>query len=280
MIPLILSIFCSTSIALILKFNSTQKGNEIILISANYFMTFFISAILLFSETNPGISIETFLFGSFLGIMFVITFFSFAKAVEVAGTALAAVSSRLSVIIPITFSIIIYNEIPTSMQLIGFVAAFITLYFFYKSLTHKREKRIEVIQYLYLATILVGIGASDFLVKVFNQWRPETEKSFFLMSIFGSAFIYTFAYSIIKKYKVEKRTAITGLVLGVPNIFSSFFLIDALKQIPAIIVFPSINIGVIIFTAFGAFIFFKESFNNYGRIALLIGLIAIGFLSL
>lgn len=280
MFSLVMAVFCSTSIALLLKFNNTKSGNEVILLSSNYFVASLIAIMLFFSDVNSQISVQTFLFGSMLGVMFVFSFFSFAKAVEAAGTALASVSSRLSVIISITLSIIIYKEIPNVFQAIGFVTAFITLYFFYRSLTYKRVRKLEKIHYVYLLVVLVGIGFNDFLLKVFNQWRPSEEKSFFLLSIFGSAFIYTLVYSLVKKYRIEKKTIITGAILGVPNVFSSFFLIDALKQIPAIIVFPSSNISIIILTAIGAFLFWKETLNNYGKIALLIGLISIGLLSL
>lgn len=280
MFSLVMAVFCSTSIALLLKFNNTKSGNEVILLSSNYFVASLIAIMLFFSDSNSQISVQTFLFGSMLGVMFVFSFFSFAKAVEAAGTALASVSSRLSVIISITLSIIIYKEIPNVFQAIGFVTAFITLYFFYRSLTYKRVRKLEKIHYVYLLVVLVGIGFNDFLLKVFNQWRPSEEKSFFLLSIFGSAFIYTLVYSLVKKYRIEKKTIITGAILGVPNVFSSFFLIDALKQIPAIIVFPSSNISIIILTAIGAFLFWKETLNNYGKIALLIGLISIGLLSL
>lgn len=280
MFSLVMAVFCSTSIALLLKFNNTKSGNEVILLSSNYFVASLIAIMLFFSDSNSQISVQTFLFGSMLGVMFVFSFFSFAKAVEAAGTALASVSSRLSVIISITLSIIIYKEIPNVFQAIGFVTAFITLYFFYRSLTYKRVRKLEKIHYVYLLVVLVGIGFNDFLLKVFNQWRPSEEKSFFLLSIFGSAFIYTLVYSLVKKYRIEKKTIITGAILGVPNVFSSFFLIDALKQISAIIVFPSSNISIIILTAIGAFLFWKETLNNYGKIALLIGLISIGLLSL
>ena len=280
MFSLVMAVFCSTSIALLLKFNNTKSGNEVILLSSNYFVASLIAILLFFSDSNSQISVQTFLFGSMLGVMFVFSFFSFAKAVEAAGTALASVSSRLSVIISITLSIIIYKEIPNVFQAVGFVTAFITLYFFYISLTYKRVRKLEKIHYVYLLVVLVGIGFNDFLLKVFNQWRPSEEKSFFLLSIFGSAFIYTLVYSLVKKYRIEKKTIITGAILGVPNVFSSFFLIDALKQIPAIIVFPSSNISIIILTAIGAFLFWKETLNNYGKIALLIGLISIGLLSL
>ena len=280
MFSLVMAVFCSTSIALLLKFNNTKSGNEVILLSSNYFVASLIAIMLFFSDVNSQISVQTFLFGSMLGVMFVFSFFSFAKAVEAAGTALASVSSRLSVIISITLSIIIYKEIPNVFQAIGFVTAFITLYFFFRSLTYKRVRKLEKIHYVYLLVVLVGIGFNDFLLKVFNQWRPSEEKSFFLLSIFGSAFIYTLVYSLVKKNRIEKKTIITGAILGVPNVFSSFFLIDALKQIPAIIVFPSSNISIIILTAIGAFLFWKETLNNYGKIALLIGLISIGLLSL
>ncbi len=68
--------------------------------------------------------------------------------------------------------------------------------------------------------------------------------------------------------------------MGVPNVFSTIFLLGALSQLPAIFVYPTINIGIIIFTAIGAYTIWKEKMNKVGIVALISGIVAILFLSI
>ncbi len=112
MLPLLLTILCSTSIALILKHSDTKQGNPIVLLAGNYLTASVIGLILMLLKDSSH-SFETLIFGALLGFLFVASFFAFAKAVAIAGTALATISSRLSVIIPIIFSIIIFDEQPS-----------------------------------------------------------------------------------------------------------------------------------------------------------------------
>ena len=69
-------------------------------------------------------------------------------------------------------------------------------------------------------------------------------------------------------------------MVGVPNMFSSFFLISALTQLPAIMVYPVTNIGIIILTTILANIFWKERLNKYGLLSLLAGIAAIVLLGI
>ena len=117
-------------------------------------------------------------------------------------------------------------------------------------------------------------------MKVFKSWKPEQEEPFFVFFIFSSAFVYSSIYIIIKKIKIVKQTAFWGLALGVPNIFSTVFLLGALSLLPAILVYPLINVGIIVFTALLAYIIWKEKLNRWGVLALASGLLAIFFLSL
>ena len=97
---LLLTILCSTSIALILKYSDTKKSEPIVLIAGNYLTASLIALVLLIFSESTKFSIETLLFGIGLGLLFVLSFFAFAKAISYAGTGLATTSSRLSVIIP------------------------------------------------------------------------------------------------------------------------------------------------------------------------------------
>ncbi len=277
---LLLTILCSTSIALILKYSDTKKGEAIVLLAGNYLVASIIAlALLIFNESRL-FSLQTLLFGAGLGLLFVLSFFAYAKAISFAGTGLATTSSRLSVIIPILFSIIIFNELPNELHLVGFVFTLITFILFYFSVKGNQKDGEGVLKYFFLVAVFAGIGINDFAIKAFKSWKPQHEESFFVFFIFSSAFIYSSLYIIIKKIKIVKQTALWGLVLGIPNVFSTIFLLGALALLPAILVYPLMNVGIILFTTLLAFLMWKEKLNRWGVFALVSGVLAILFLSL
>ncbi|MGB5289402.1 MAG: EamA family transporter [Ignavibacteriaceae bacterium] len=277
---LLLTILCSTSIALILKYSDTKKGEPIVLLAGNYLVATVISLTILLFKDDKIFSFETLFFSLGLGLIFVLSFFSFAKAISYAGTGLATTSSRLSVIIPIIFSIIVYNELPNEFHHVGFALAIITFILFYFSVKGDYKEGDGLLKYLFLIAVLVGIGVNDFSMKVFKSWRPEEEEPFFIFFIFSSAFVYSSIYIGVKKIRIIKSTVYWGLALGVPNVFSTIFLLGALSLLPAILVYPLINVGIIVFTTLLAFIIWKEKLNRWGVLALTSGLLAILFLSL
>ena len=279
MLPLFLTILCSTSIALILKHSHTKQGEPIVLLAGNYLTASAIGLLLMLLK-DTSYSIETFIFGALLGFLFVASFFAFAKAVAAAGTALATISSRLSVIIPIVFSIIFFDEHPSTLKLFGFLFTGITFVFFYFSLLNQKKSSSEKGKYFLLLFVLISIGINDFSMKVFKDTRLETDEPFFIFIIFFFAFIYSSLFILFKKIRVDKTTFLTGVGLGVPNVLSTIFLLAALSQLPAIFVYPSINIGIIIFTAIGAYALWREGMNKSGIAALISGVIAILLLSI
>jgi len=135
-------------------------------------------------------------------------------------------------------------------------------------------------KYFYLIAVLIGIGINDFSMKIFQENYSELQKPYFIFSIFFSAFLYSIVFIKTFRIKFEKNTIIKGAILGVPNVYSTIFLIGALSQLPAVLVFPLTNIGIILLTAILAGIIFKERLNKYGVLSLLLGLISIIFLSL
>lgn len=277
---LLLTILCSTSIALILKYSDTKKGEPIVLLAGNYLIATLIGLTLLILNDQKIFSIQTLFFGAGLGLLFVISFFVYAKAIGYAGTGLATTSARLSVIIPILFSVIIFNELPNELHLVGFLFTVITFILFYFSVKGNHRDGEGVLKYFFLIAVFIGIGINDFAIKVFKSWRPEQEEPFFLFFIFSSAFVYSSIYIIIKKIQIIRQTAVWGLLLGIPNIFSTVFLLGALALLPAILVYPLMNVGIILFTTVAAFIIWKEKLNRWGVLALASGLLAILFLSL
>jgi drug/metabolite transporter (DMT)-like permease len=280
MIFLILTIICSTSLALILKYGSVKKSNIILLINGNYLTASIFALGFIIYQGGFHFSLNAILFSMFLGVLFAETFVIYSKAISFAGTALATVSARLSIIIPVLFSIILFDEKPNIKMIAGFILVLITLYLFYLSLKNHGSVANSGKKYFYLFLLLVGIGAVDLSMKIFEQNFDKTEKGTFVFQIFFFAFIYTLIRILFGKIKFDKQTYTIGLVLGFPNVLAITFLLEALHILPAIIVFPIQNIGVIVLTAIAAYIFWKEKINLYGRIALAVGIAAILLLKL
>ena len=280
MISLILTIICSTSIALILKLNEVRLGNALVLLAGNYFIAAIISLLLLLIQPQVHINIVPVFLGFMLGALFVFSFFSFAKSVAFAGTALATISSRISVVIPTALSILLFQEVPGHFQWLGYLLAAFTLILFYFSLRQSHAGKLNFKGYFYLFMVFAGIGINDFSLKLFNSYRPESEKHLFLFSIFLSAFLYSTVFVKIKKIPIEKSVLLRGALLGLPNMLSSLFLINALLALPAILVYPIANIGIIVFTMVAAFLLWQEGLNRFGILALVAGSVAIALMSL
>lgn len=279
MTSLLLTILCSTTIGLLLKYNETRKGNAIIMLAGNYFIAAGISYYF-FHKTYAANSLSTMFFGLALSFTFVFSFFAFARAVKAAGTALASLSARLSVMVPVILSIFIYRESPTTWQVLGLLFVILTILTFTKSSQRLSHITLSGKDYFFLAAVLIGIGINDFSMKIFQQIKSNAEKPFFLLCIFSFSFILTTGYAIVKKISFERSTAIRGLILGIPNVFSTYFLLGALARLPGIIVFPAVNVGIILSTALFARIIFGEKLNKWGVLALFLGMIAVGLLSI
>lgn len=275
MIFLVLAIICSSSLALILKHGNVKNSNIILLINANYLTASLLALVFIFFNDGFHFSVYAALFAIGLGVLFAETFVIYSKGISLAGTALATVSARLSVVIPVLFSIIFFEEKPNSYMLIGFGLALITFYFFYLSLKNHGNISDSKSKYFYLLILLIGIGMVDFSMKIFERNFPKVEKGTFVFLIFFFAFLYTLTKILISKINFDKSTYKIGLILGLPNVLAIHFLLAALGELPAIVVFPIQNIGVILFTAISAYLIWKEKVNNYGLAALVIGIIAI-----
>ena len=284
MIFLILTVACSSALALILKDNHVRLGNTAVLLVGNYLTASLLGLVFLAASTSRTFSVGTLLMGAALGVTFVGTFFVFAKAVGAAGAALSTVSSRLSLAIPVAVSAVLFREQLTQPLAWGFALTFFTLVFFYLSMRADAAGNHRPGAYLYLVLLFVGIGVNDLGMKLFEEWRPATDRPFFLVCIFAFSLLYSAAVLVWKSASwglpIRSGAFRRGLVLGVPNILGTFFLLSALARMKAVQVYPIVNIGVILVTATAAALLWRERLNRFGAVALVAGAAAIVLMGL
>ncbi len=280
MIYLLLAILCSTSITLFFKWNDELKASVLYLLLGNYVVASGLGLFFYFRQTSDVTSVQSFLFGLAVGAVFVGAYFIYNMAVKFADASLATVSSRLSVAIPVILSILVFNEKPGFVQVVGLLFVLATLIFFYFSLSGHKHRQFHLIDFFYLFLLWLGIGLGDFSMKVFQTWRPVAEKPFFLTVIYSSAFFYTLVAIWWQRQDFDGKAFLLGMALGVPNMFSTYFLLSALNHLPAVVVYPVVNLGIILLTLILVYLIWKERLNTMGVMALISGAVAIVLLNL
>ena len=72
---------------------------------------------------------------------------------------------------------------------------------------------------------------------------------------------------------MTKKDALYGIVIGIPNYFSARFILLALGQMPAVLVYPTFSVSTIVVIAFVSLVVFKEKLSVKKLFA--IGIIAL-----
>lgn len=273
---LLLSILSSLSIALIFKLIKRIKVKLFPIIILNYITAFAAGAILQPEMLSiSGIVAKPWFEAMLLiGVLLIVMFFVIGVSTQKAGIGVTTVASKMSVIIPILFSIIYYSEDTPPLKVIGIIialaAVFLTVY-------KKPEKTLNM-QRIYLPIILfIGAGLIDSLVKYIQHdlLLPDEARGFTGLS-FGVAGAAGIIVAFFNKLKLKDyfagRTLITGILLGLANYGSIFFLISALNhsRLDSSIVYGINNVGIIILSLLPALLLFKEEFSLLNKVGVLL----------
>jgi len=278
---LILSIIFSSSLFIIFKYFNIYKVNTLQAIVANYIVAFSIG---MFSANSFGrvasIKEQPWFFGALiLGGLFMSVFFVMARTAQKNGVSVASVSGKMSVIVPVLFGVILYNESVTYLKVLGVLIALSAVYL--SSIKDKQKSNLKAgIMYPFL--LFLGSGIIDTTLKYVEiNYVSPNQVAFFSGSLFGVAGIVGVSLLIIKhftrKEKIEIKSIIAGIVLGIPNYFSIVFLIKALqnKQMESSTLFTINNVGVVVVSTFMGLFLFKEQFSTKNKVGILLALLGI-----
>jgi drug/metabolite transporter (DMT)-like permease len=218
-----------------------------------------------------------------LGILFMLSFFLFALSTQKAGMAITALSSKMSVVIPVLLGAYLYvDEQITFLKIAGLLLAILSFYFIFK-----KEKSIKLEMHHLRLPILIFLfsGANDSILKYIREVHFEQAKLdlnaeiLFIGSLFTISFISSLLLfgikSLINKETLHFNSIIGGLVLGVINLFSSMSMFKAMGFFDSAVFFPIFNIGIVIMSAIIGILFFHEKLTKTNLMGMLIALIAI-----
>ena len=303
MIHLFIAVLCSSSIALIFKYSETRGLNRYAVTCTNYIIASIISlgfilkspdglsnvwhglshipkTIRHITVTNGGFSSSemvgwAMLVGSLAGIFFFLAFVYYQKSVRHHGVGLAGAFAKLGIFVPMTLSLLLWREIPRATQWVGMsLAACAILISHVPSGTRTSMYRSWSLMFLFLFG-----GCAEFSNKVFQHYGSLTQRPLFLFTTFFLAFLLS-SIALFRGGKIQARDIKTGILVGIPNLFSSYFLIRALIDIPASVAFPVFGAGTIAIISTVGVIGFGEEITAKNATAIVLVIVSIVLISI
>tara|TARA_B100000795_G_scaffold164486_1_gene123721 strand:+ start:134 stop:994 length:861 start_codon:yes stop_codon:yes gene_type:complete len=280
LIFLLLSILFSTGLFVIFKYFGIYKIDVLKAIFVNYIVAF--SMGFFFAERQIPISeiyLEPWFSGAlFLGALFVSIFFVMAMTAQKNGVSVTSIAGKMSVVVPVFFGIILYNESVTFLKIVGIIMALIAVY-----LSSVKEEKSEKNGTLLLPILLfIGSGTIDTLLKYIQEnYVSDEDVSIFSGSLFGIAGAFAFFILVIKTLKKREafgyKNIIAGIILGIPNYYSIIFLIKALqnKNFESSTLFTINNVAIVVVSTLVGLFFFKEKFSIKNKIGVAMAVLGI-----
>lgn len=283
MINILLCILSSALIFILFKLIDKFKAFTFQSIIINYLVAFVLGLSLSSDWVNlPQVYEKSwFSLSLILGILFIVTFFFIGVSSQKAGISITTVACKMSVIVPVAFSILFYSEVVTSVKLLGLGVALLALLL---TIWRKPEKKQEVFIVFLPLILFIGIGVIDTLVKYAQQDYVKDDVSFFTAVSFGVSLMAGLIAGVIRKNFLKGfrniPTVIFGAMLGMANFGSVYFMINALNKsgLESSVVFGLNNIGIVTISVFIGLIFFKEKLKIINWIGILLSIIAIWLL--
>ena len=271
----------STAITLIMRISDKKTSNNMAMFMANYAVC---SCLSYYYMTGAGTQVFqnaegigfTIGIGLISGIWYLAAFLFMQWNMRENGVVLSSTFNRLGVLVPTIMAMVVFKESPKMIQIIGIVIALVAIVLmqFEKGGDQGGNKKI------WLVVMLLSSGFCDSLTNVYDKLGNPMLKDNYLLYTFFVALLCATALTIREKNKISKWDLFFGFIIGVPNYYSSRFMFEALKTVPAVIAYPVSSVGTILAISVGSVILFKEKVSNQKKFALVLVMAAMALLNM
>lgn len=286
MIYLLICILSSTLIFVIFKIAGRRQIDNYALIVINYVVASILGIAL---GGIPALSGERetgwYIMAVVTGVLFIVVFVIMAITTQKAGMAISTIAAKMSVAVPILFSIKVFNETVTPLKIIAIIVALVAvLLTIYRKNSSKTSNRRALLLPLLL---FAGAGTVDSMVKysqevyVIPSQSVQFSTLLFIVSAISGFIVLSFRQSS-RKHLFKPKVIIAGIFLGVVNFGSLWGLINALdsKIFDSSVLFGINNLGIVMLTIIIALLVFNEKLLLINKIGILLSMVAIVFLSM
>lgn len=225
-------------------------------------------------------------FALFIGILLLLTFLLIKYSTQNIGVSITTVACKMSVVIPILFSIIYDHEKIFFTKILAIVLAILSIFLLVKKDKNNLRKKPQWWILFLPLFLFIGLGLSDTLVKLIqNEYIKPEDSSFFTSSLFSFSFLASVLVGVFQKQFFIKflkiQNIIGGILLGLANFGSLFYLLKALNYsgFESSVVFGMVNLGIILLSVMFGLVLFNEKLKKINWAGIALALVSIFMLS-
>lgn len=246
---ILMSSGCSVLIAHLLRLIEFKKMNTLRVLTVNYLVATIIAFL-----TAGHISTEyelvklspVLIIAAIVGVIFITNFFIYSKSVYSNGVGISVAAMRISLIIPVLLSTFWYQEYLMGREWIGVLVVFITLFLLLPEKRNLFKTPYNAAWLLVLLFLFTGLGDSS--LKIYEaDFSDLMTQELFMGIVFLVAFLSGFLFLVIQKnWYINRHEIFLGIAVGIPNLYSAIFLIEALSLLSGGIVYSVTNLLTVI----------------------------------
>ena len=280
MIALGFSILFSSLIFVTFNLFKRYNINKFQAIVINYFTAFTIGILSYEGDVNVlSIHLKPWFWGAFiLAFLFISVFNVMGITAQNNGVSVGAIASKMAVVLPIIFGVFLYSEQLNFIKILGIILALIAVY-----MSSIKETKRHNSSLLYPILLFIGSGVIDTLLKFLQNFYVTTSETIlFSGAIFGFAGLIVVVVFIFRPSKISYYNLVGGLILGVINYYSIFFLLKALgtKSLLSSQIFTINNVSIVMLSTMLGVLLFKETLSKKNTLGIILAVLSICLISL
>jgi drug/metabolite transporter (DMT)-like permease len=218
------------------------------------------------------------------GFLFISLFFLMGISSQKNGVALTSVAVKMSMALAMLFMIILYHESLSVYKISGIALAIAGVFL----MAYQKKENSSSKSYTWMLFLLfIGCGILDVTLNYVQKAElSNLTTSLFSAIGFGIAGLIGFLVMIIqalfKKQVLHGKSIIAGFVLGIPNYYSIFWLMESYTSTGwnDSTVLAIMNVSIVMVSVIIGFFVFREKINGQKKIGLIASVLAIGLLYL
>jgi len=285
MILLLLSILSSTTIYVLFKYFGIWKLSTFQAIVANYLVAALFGIANAAESTENNILAEPWLpMGVLTGVLFISLFYLMAYTSQTYGVSATSVASKMSMLIPVTWFVIADPDETLNPLKIVAVALGVLAVILATAKTKKAEK-VSAIAWL-LIVLFIGTGVLDLILAYTEKFLLTSKNS--RLQFTAIPFITAFSVGVVLlgvklfrgSEKFHTKSLLAGVVLGIVNYTSIYFLLGALGSgfMVRSATLPANNMGIVAASAIAGVMIFRERLTEKNIAGILLALVSIALL--
>lgn len=218
-----------------------------------------------------------------MGVVFIGIFRLMAHCTKVDGMATTVMANKLSLVIPVIFALVVYEERLTALKTAGILLAFPAVYLSTRSGDDRGEKKTIG----WAALLFVLSGGLDALINYVQTTylHHPSDRAGCTVTTFATAaaigLLMTGWQAVKSDTPIHGRSLVAGVMLGIPNFFSIYFLVLGLhgSVLQSSATIPVFNISILVATTMVAIVAFREKASKWQAAGLALAITAIAMIA-